>query len=312
MKLRRMNPPSTTTVTSASNVTVTDANASQLTSAAPPPPSRSETRTYERWSSSGSLVDPILIQMFSSRTPPPRQSVPTSSAIGTQSTIPPSEPASSVASPLFSTTAPASRTRKPRTGVIAGATIGAVVAIAIIALLVWLLVFRRRRRRQRILSHSEEDGAFSREKMIKEREPTPNVLQPSAIPSLTVTNARDSLDTNGAAAVASNRLSAVPSRTSSFDDTTTVGDKRDSYLPPPNTGTARTDRQMQIEQKMMELQGQLIALNERSKVPRSQGRSSPEETQMEEIKERIEKLKVLMGGEWAMERSDETPAEILG
>ncbi|KAL0056810.1 hypothetical protein AAF712_016579 [Marasmius tenuissimus] len=150
--------------------------------------------------------------------------------------------------------------------------------------------------------------------MIKERDPashpashtshTSHTREYEAIPTIVVNHSKTNTPTVG--------LSVPPSRSSSMDDTTTIGDNRDSYIPPPRPGTARTDRQMQIEQKIMELHGQLITLNERARSPDSNASEPRSDTQISETRERIEKLRGLMNGDWAREVDDEIPAEVLG
>ncbi|KAL0057860.1 hypothetical protein AAF712_015481 [Marasmius tenuissimus] len=202
---------------------------------------------------------------------------------------------------------------KSTPGTIAGATIGAVAGTAL-TLLVLLLLLRRRHRQRRSAPVRDDPETFSRERMIKERDPTSHpashtshtshTREYEAIPTIVVDHSKTNTPTAG--------LSVPPSRNSSMDDTTTIGDNRDSYIPPPRPGTARTDRQMQIEQKIMELHGQLITLNERARSPDSNASEPRSDTQMSETRERIEKLRGLMNGDWAREVDDEIPAEVLG
>ncbi|KAL0580547.1 hypothetical protein V5O48_001452 [Marasmius crinis-equi] len=88
----------------------------------------------------------------------------------------------------------------------------------------------------------------------------------------------------------------------------------------PQVG-ARTERQMKIEERIFELQVQMLSLNDKLRIERVVGRSDvvpleserPEETerQLAEVKEMIEKLKIVQGGWWARELSDEVPKELL-
>ncbi|KAJ8090111.1 hypothetical protein PM082_018694 [Marasmius tenuissimus] len=208
----------------------------------------------------------------------------------------------------------ATATSKNRAGTIAGATIGAVAGIVLVLLGVLLLLQRRRRQRRSTPIRDDDPETFSRERMIKERDPTSHpashtshtshTREYEAIPTIVVNHSKTNTPTAG--------LSVPPSRSSSMDDTTTIGDNRDSYIPPPRPGTARTDRQMQIEQKIMELHGRLITLNERARSPDSNASEPRSDTQMSETRERIEKLRGLMNGDWAREVDDEIPAEVLG
>ncbi|KAK7027881.1 hypothetical protein VNI00_015096 [Paramarasmius palmivorus] len=67
---------------------------------------------------------------------------------------------------------------------------------------------------------------------------------------------------------------------------------------------SRTDRQMEIEERIQQLQAQLIGLHNRSKV-------SGEEPAMEEIRQKIENLEALKEGDWALELCDEKPHEMV-
>ncbi|KAK7020121.1 hypothetical protein VNI00_017882 [Paramarasmius palmivorus] len=68
-----------------------------------------------------------------------------------------------------------------------------------------------------------------------------------------------------------------------------------------------TDRQMEIEERVQQLQSQLIVLHNLSKFHKSQG----EERQIEDIREKIERLNALKSGYWALEQSDERPQEMM-
>ncbi|KAL0062827.1 hypothetical protein AAF712_010281 [Marasmius tenuissimus] len=74
----------------------------------------------------------------------------------------------------------------------------------------------------------------------------------------------------------------------------------------------RTDRQMEIERKIFELQGQIIRLNDQSRS--SMNRSSTPMSMDPEVlnlRERVARLTELRGEEWAMELAEKVPLEML-
>ncbi|KAL0062842.1 hypothetical protein AAF712_010297 [Marasmius tenuissimus] len=74
----------------------------------------------------------------------------------------------------------------------------------------------------------------------------------------------------------------------------------------------RTDRQMEIERKIFELQGQIIRLNDQSRS--SMNRSSTPmsmDPEMLKLRERVARLTELQGEEWAMELTEKVPLEML-
>ncbi|KAL0070363.1 hypothetical protein AAF712_002553 [Marasmius tenuissimus] len=64
---------------------------------------------------------------------------------------------------------------------------------------------------------------------------------------------------------------------------------------------ARTDRQMEIEGKIFELQREILGMRAAGGDP----------TDVAKLGDRIERLRQLQGGKWAMELSDEVPSEIV-
>ncbi|KAK7020118.1 hypothetical protein VNI00_017879 [Paramarasmius palmivorus] len=79
------------------------------------------------------------------------------------------------------------------------------------------------------------------------------------------------------------------------------------YTPEKQVQISRTDRQMEIEERVQELQSQLISLHNQSRL----GKSLVDETQMEEVRGRIEKMNALKDGDWAREMSDKRPQEMM-
>ncbi|KAF5378009.1 hypothetical protein D9757_009853 [Collybiopsis confluens] len=76
---------------------------------------------------------------------------------------------------------------------------------------------------------------------------------------------------------------------------------RRSQLPPP-----KTDRQMDIHDRKVRLQGKLIGVQGWGNVYASDG----ERGEMEMLKEQIRRMEILENSEWALGRSDQFPAEL--
>ncbi|ESK88231.1 hypothetical protein Moror_5501 [Moniliophthora roreri MCA 2997] len=149
--------------------------------------------------------------------------------------------------------------------IIITSTIGGVVFIVLL-LLIFIFLCRRKNPNRISVSTLGSGFFFDKERMVKA--PPPREATYSAI-------------------------SLSSTRTPSFSET---------VITEIHGPRARTDRQMEIEDKILALQGEMIS------VSRLHGRSSPEEA---EIRERIERLQVLKDGDWALERSDEKPREML-
>ncbi|KAI3608715.1 hypothetical protein WG66_003862 [Moniliophthora roreri] len=219
-------------------------------------------------SSSGSIVDNTGLS-----------TTPTNGALSDAYSTSASEAASNVTiptGPVSTTEALKNSNNSGKRNIIIGSTIGGVVFL-ILLLVLFLLCRRRRRNRKpnRISTFTSGSGLlFDRERMVKSSPPK--------------------VDSGAIYSPISRSSTPAPS----FTETAITGVTYETEIPRPR---ARTDRQMEIEEKIQLLQSEIIS------VSRSYGRSSPEEA---EIREKIDRLHVLKEGDWALERSDEKPTEM--
>ncbi|KAG7087066.1 hypothetical protein E1B28_013049 [Marasmius oreades] len=207
-------------------------------------------------------------------------------------------------------------------GIIVGTVLGSLAFIVFIILLV-VCILRRYRKR---ITQPDRPGIFYRDKMIKSDERIPRVhsdLEPLNHTSNDSPTVDDAENTN-----------LITSRNRSSDATTlSVPDYRTIYTitetdsayvsyegsdltsiitehaEPYNGVAPRTERQMSIEKKIFQLQGKLIRLHGES---RSTGSIPSIPSIVGDIRERIERLKILQEGEWAREISDDVPIEMYG
>ncbi|KAK7022703.1 hypothetical protein VNI00_017030 [Paramarasmius palmivorus] len=143
---------------------------------------------------------------------------------------------------------------------------------ALITFMVFLIMLVRRRRKHRLSTSTLRSGHFDRERMIVAPiAPAKSEVLYSPIRS-------------------PSSISSAPSYT---ETAVTVETERPR---------ARTDRQMEIEEVILSLEAQMIRL------PRTTGRPSPEESA---IRAKIARLHMLKMGDWALQRSDEKPLEMV-
>ncbi|KAK7020116.1 hypothetical protein VNI00_017877 [Paramarasmius palmivorus] len=179
--------------------------------------------------------------------------------------------------------------RNGRTRSIVGGVIG---GITLILLVIALLLCIRRRSSKRI-----SIAKFCRERMVKQRVSRRAQIPTRQFSYTTLTPQQDDRSCSS---------SPLPSVTESE---TTAVEPYDLIDAEKAVQTSRTDRQMEIEERMQELQAQLITLHYQSKL---EGSSSEEgEARIKEIREKVNKLNALKNGDWAKELSDERPLEML-
>ncbi|KAK1225223.1 hypothetical protein PQX77_011903 [Marasmius sp. AFHP31] len=179
-------------------------------------------------------------------------------------------------------TSPAPRRPPMQTAAIVGVVLGG-TALLLLILLATFLFIRARRKRTRPDSRPH---TFYKDRMIKDiEEVLPTPLTPVSIPS----SGSDS-----------------PSRTSLTDPLqVNFGGNPASGLGIPS----RTSRQMQIEQKIFELQSSLISLNRRT-ISFRRSNVSSKKVRAQLIRDKIGRLEKLKDGDWAREKSDEKPADM--
>ncbi|KAK1235858.1 hypothetical protein PQX77_000909 [Marasmius sp. AFHP31] len=221
--------------------------------------------------------------------------------------------------------------RPPSIGAIIGAILGTLAFIVIILVLIFCCRRRIRQQKWRPL----RPGAFHGEKMIKRREEdqlerkgnedrrASNSELLSAATSVPHIAGEVDDGTSTVSGVSSSRRdSEVTLERPDYTIYTIseIGSEADatSTIEPASTEiaheyiTPRTDRQMEIERKIFELQGQIIRLSDRSKssdiVP-----STPISIDLEMLKlrEKVVRLRELQDEEWAREVTDEVPFEML-
>ncbi|KAF9264424.1 hypothetical protein L218DRAFT_1076612 [Marasmius fiardii PR-910] len=204
-------------------------------------------------------------------------------------------------------------------GVIVGVIFGALALITLI-----LLAIRIRRRSGRKRDRPDAHESFFREKMMTSdgHVPTPNRsdLEPlrytrdSIISQSTTVYEAGNGTTNGSNYLSSNAKTRHAPGTTVYtinesecadsDHTSTTERSEDQYVFVP-----RTDRQMDIEHQILQLQEQLVkVLDQRSHSTTSLPKSRP--ASIGEIRDQIKRLRVLQDGQWARGRSDEVPMEM--
>ncbi|KAK7019180.1 hypothetical protein VNI00_018174 [Paramarasmius palmivorus] len=166
-------------------------------------------------------------------------------------------------------------------GAIIGGVIGGLVFVTVMML--GLLYLRRRRTKRNSTAE-----IFDKNKMVKEREsdyPFAAIHSPSY---------REKSSTEERAAVMKNYSRDSSPSPSAHEATITASDVSEE-----NSRTSRTDRQMEIEERIQQLQAQLITLKDFAG-----------EEQMGEIREKIDRLNALKESDWALELSDERPPDM--
>ncbi|KAF9258709.1 hypothetical protein L218DRAFT_1004755 [Marasmius fiardii PR-910] len=220
--------------------------------------------------------------------------------------------------PMGTATAP-SGINTPPIGVILG-------VIAFIVLLLFTICIYRQKRKIRSTPGILE--AFYREKMIKsaERVPEPppsdleslNRARLSVISEVSTHGERSTTDTS---IHLSSDIASLQGPDYTIYTITESDSANESYAASEFTSTVepseyyyyggaapRTDRQMDIEKRIFQLQGQLIDLLDRT---RSTDSIPSIPSTIGEVRDRIKKLRELQEGEWAREICDEPPAEML-
>ncbi|KAK7027892.1 hypothetical protein VNI00_015107 [Paramarasmius palmivorus] len=166
---------------------------------------------------------------------------------------------------------------------------GVIGGIMLILLAIALLLYIRRRSSKRI-----SVAKFYRERMVKQR-----VSRRAPTRQFSYTTLTPQQDDKSCS---SSPISSVT------ESETTVVEPHDLIDAEKAVQTSRTDRQMEIEERMQELQAQLITLHYRSKLEVS---SSEGAAQMKETREKVDRLNALKSGDWAKELSNERPLEML-
>lgn len=202
-------------------------------------------------------------------------------------------------SPGDQSTMAASTHRNSRTPIIAGAVIGSVVGLCALGLVALKLLLRRRLRHQRPRS-------FNGDMMVRSSRNTSTSLPPyvhSATNSTSPLKNHDGMDeVPSSSSVA--RISAMNLASSRSGTPAVLGydnDMKKSYHFPsvsePPQFLPLTDRQMQLQERIHELQAKLINLNSG-------------DGEWKRIEERLATLKALQTGEWAREVTDVAPPEL--
>ncbi|KAK7027889.1 hypothetical protein VNI00_015104 [Paramarasmius palmivorus] len=177
-------------------------------------------------------------------------------------------------------------------GVDEGSIIGGVIGgLEFLVIIILLLLCLHRRRSKRIVTTEP----FNKEKMVGQGSKFEYPFAPEFNPAYTAPKP-----------FTEDFTTLYTSRASSPVDTEALTDTGTGVTEKPRR-FAWTDRQMEIEERVQQLQAQLIALHNQSKFHKSQG----EERQIEDIREKIERLNVLKSGYWALEQSDERPREMV-
>ncbi|KAF9264423.1 hypothetical protein L218DRAFT_943868 [Marasmius fiardii PR-910] len=215
------------------------------------------------------------------------------------------------------------QSHSPNLSIIVGVILG---VIAFIVLLLFTICIYRRKRKIRSTPGILE--AFYREKMIKSAErvpePPPSDLEPlnkarlSVISEVSTHGERSTTDTS---IHLSSDIASLQGPDYTIYTITESDSANESYAASEFTSTVepseyyyyggaapRTDRQMDIEKRIFQLQGQLIDLLDRT---RSTDSIPSIPSTIGEVRDRIKKLRELQEGEWAREICDEPPAEML-
>ncbi|KAL0062843.1 hypothetical protein AAF712_010299 [Marasmius tenuissimus] len=333
------NTPSIRTLTTASPATLTGTGADAATDAGTGivtgPPSVSPTSNTPSGSASSNRGSPTI-----GRSGTGRLSMPDTSSLpngggrsSTASGTPPADegrPGSPQSSNPPSGGVPPDSKRHMSIGTIIGAILG---TLAFIVLLLFLFCCRRRIRQR---NWPVRPGTFYGEKMIKRREE--DQIERKGIADRRASNSGLLSAATSALHIAGevdDSTSTVSGASSSRRDSEATFERPDytiytisevgssevdatSTIEPASTEiaheyiTPRTDRQMEIEWKIFELQGQIIRLSDRSKsseiVP-----STPISIDLEMLKlrEKVVRLRELQDEEWAREVTDEVPFEML-
>ncbi|KAL0070323.1 hypothetical protein AAF712_002510 [Marasmius tenuissimus] len=118
------------------------------------------------------------------------------------------------------------------------------------------------------------------------------------------TTDRNSVSTSASSRTSAGASTFVTSAISGKNEASSEGasDISISSLVPTLISRARTDRQMQIEQKILELQGRLIALS---------GPEGKKTRARAELQEKIQKVKDLRESEWAFGGKGELPDVLI-
>ncbi|ESK85754.1 hypothetical protein Moror_2463 [Moniliophthora roreri MCA 2997] len=303
-------PPTTTASSGSQTSTSVSSQLNSLTLSTPMTTSSTGTLTSStnETSSAGnpSTLGNASSVTFSGDPPEVSTTTPTSSFSISSNPPPASTSQKGNSSPTkISTSSPGSqesaRNSKSNTGTIVGSVIGGLVFIAFLALI--FLYFRRRRSRNRV----HETDEFFKEKMVKQPDDTHYPFAAAAA-AYSPSHRREPSREEQVPALRSYSREGSP--TSSAHETTITArsggeDEVTTRVP------SRTDRQMEIEERIQQLEAQLITLYDKSRVPRSQGKNSPEEAQMGEVRGKIERLQALKNLDWALELSDERPPDMM-
>ncbi|KAJ3885839.1 hypothetical protein GG344DRAFT_82296 [Lentinula edodes] len=238
---------------------------------------------------------------------------------------------------------PLSAARKPKKSnipAIIGGAIGLVVSI-LIASLLWTLYrrcYNRHRQDQRNLNPSSRPTSFHADMMVKTQgtefmtDPFGVIVRPRAIvhrsrsmrssrnSSIDNSNEKTPLETFSGPAVISGASSEYRDNVDDDDDgrstlvsTIEDGEKGPSRLSPP-----RTDRQMELEQKIHELRSQMISSSSSDKEKSEGGEESIESEDSDtslihwhHIRARIKRLEQLEFSDWALGMTNQVPRDFI-
>ncbi|KAJ3914722.1 hypothetical protein F5877DRAFT_82520 [Lentinula edodes] len=239
-----------------------------------------------------------------------------------------------------STTHSSSTTDSSSVPAIIGGAIGLVVSI-LIASLLWTLYrrcYNRHRQDQRNLNPSSRPTSFHADMMVKTQEtefmtdPFGVIVRPRATvhrsrsmrssrnSSIDNSNEKTPLETFSRPAIISGASSEYRDNVDDDDDgrstlvsTIEDGEKGPSRLSPP-----RTDRQMELEQKIHELRSQMISLSSRHKEESEGGEESIESEDSDtylihwhHIRARIKRLEQLEFSDWALGMTNQVPRDFI-
>ncbi|KAK1225196.1 hypothetical protein PQX77_011876 [Marasmius sp. AFHP31] len=283
--------PSRTLINNPAGGGPTDPGRPVITQTDPPPTMpRPEPKAEESTITSSSSPPPTSARPTTVTTPSTTSSKPTGSG-GTSTTD--VGVGSNLSRSLTSTSSNESSRISPSTSLAPGrlpmqtaAIVGVVLggtALLLLLLLATFLFIRARRKRNRTDSRPH---TFYKDKMIKDiEEVPPTPLTPVSISS----SGSDS----------ASRTSLSDPLQVNFGGNPALG------LGIPS----RTSRQMQIEQKIFELQSSLISLNRRT-ISFRRSNVSSKKVRAQLIRDKIGRLEKLKDGDWAREKSDEKPADM--
>ncbi|KAL0062825.1 hypothetical protein AAF712_010279 [Marasmius tenuissimus] len=205
-------------------------------------------------------------------------------------------------------------------GEIIGAALG---SLAFIILALWLILHCRRHRKQTSW-RAKKPEKFCRENMVRRRKDDQldekGVAGHLSVPrsalhaitfyggdTPTILNAPGSRrDSEARSERAESPISTISTIDSQTDATSTVEptftEITHEYITP------RTDRQMEIERKVLELQSRIIGLSSSENVTST---CASMESEIVNLRECVVRLRVLQEGEWARELTDVVPVEML-